>query len=102
MQKANDDAKTKGQYKVRLTTDSESVVGTCKFVMAISGDFNPIGPVSEASLPSYFRQEAVLHGADTVVVRGRLGEAYICGPGPLNPDGTLQDAYGPGPTPAAN
>ena len=34
-QQAHTDAKTKGKYKVRLTTDAESVVGTCKFVAMI-------------------------------------------------------------------
>jgi len=24
---------------------------------------------------------------------GKIGEAYICGPGPLNPDGTLKNQY---------
>ena len=92
-QKARDDAKTKGKYKVRLTTNAESVVGACKYVTLIQADQDPIGPVSEPNLADYFRTEAVYKGADTVLVRGRVGEAYICGPGPLNPDGTLKTQY---------
>ena len=88
--KARDQARTTGKYKVRLTEDSESVVGTCKFVTSINADFNFKGPQTQAGLYDYFREEAVFASADTVVVRGRLGEAYICGPGPLNPDGTLR------------
>lgn len=92
-QKANDDAKTKGKYKVRLTTNSEAVVGTCKYVTLIQPDQDPIAPVPDSQLTDYYRTQAVLKGADTVLVRGRVGEAYICGPGPLNPDGTLKDQY---------
>ena len=40
---ARTDAKTKGKYKVRLTTDAESVVGVCKFVAML-------GVVVESSL----------------------------------------------------
>ncbi|MEX0879281.1 MAG: hypothetical protein WEB59_00365 [Thermoanaerobaculia bacterium] len=89
-QKGRQQAKTTGKYKVRLTEDSESVVGTCKFVTAINADFNFKGPQTQAGLYDYFREEAVYASADTVLVRGRVGEAYICGPGPLNPDGTLR------------
>ena len=89
-QKGRDQAKATGKYKVRLTEDSESVVGTCKFVTSINADFNFKGPQTQAGLYDYFREEAVYASADTVLVRGRLGEAYICGPGPLNPDGTLR------------
>lgn len=89
-QKGRDQARKTGKYKVRLTEDSESVVGTCKFVTSINADFNFKGPQTQAGLYDYFREEAVYASADTVLVRGRLGEAYICGPGPLNPDGTLR------------
>jgi hypothetical protein len=93
-QQARTDAKTKGKYKVRLTTDAESVVGVCKFVMMIEPQQDPVGMVSEAQYPDYFRTEAVYKGADTVLVRGgKIGEAYICGPGPLNPDGTLKNQF---------
>lgn len=89
-QKGRDQAKATGKYKVKLTEDSESVVGTCKFVTSINADFNFKGPQTQAGLYDYFREEAVYASADTVLVRGRVGEAYICGPGPLNPDGTLR------------
>jgi hypothetical protein len=88
------DAQTKGQYKVRLTTNAESVVGVCKFVMMIEPEQDPVGVVPEPKYAEYFRTWAVYKGADTVLVRGgKIGEAYICGPGPLNPDGTLKTAY---------
>jgi hypothetical protein len=83
-------ARTQGQYRVRLTKDVESVAGRCRFVRNIVADDEPAGRPTDAQLPEYFRTEAVYHGADTVVVRDRIGEAYICGPGPLNPDGTLK------------
>jgi hypothetical protein len=73
-----------------LTDDVESVAGRCHFVRNIVADDDPGWRPTDADLPAYFRTEAVYRGADTVVVRGRVGEAYICGPGPLNPDGTLQ------------
>ena len=93
-QKARDDAKTKGKYKVRLTTNAEAVVGVCKFVAMIEPQQDPIGMIPESQYPDYFRIEAVYKGADTVLVRGgKVGEAYICGPGPLNPDGTLKNQY---------
>jgi hypothetical protein len=88
--KAHELARTKGQFHVRLTDDVESVAGRCHFVRNIVADDDPGWRPTDADLPSYFRIEAVYNGADTVVVRGRVGEAYICGPGPLNPDGTLQ------------
>jgi hypothetical protein len=86
--KAHDLARTQGKYKVRLTDDVEGVAGRCKFVRNLVPDDEPGFQPTEAQLPDYFRTEAVYNGADTVVVRGRIGEAYICGPGPLNPDGT--------------
>lgn len=89
-QKQHDLARTQGQFKVRLTNDVEGVAGRCRFVRNLVPDDEPSGIPTDAQLPEYFRTEAVYNGADTVVVRGRIGEAYICGPGPLNPDGTLQ------------
>ena len=94
VQQARTDAKTKGKYKVRLTTNAESVVGVCKFVVMIDPSQDPVGGIPESAYPDYFRIEAVYRGADTVLVRGgKIGEAYICGPGPLNPDGTLKNQY---------
>ncbi|HEY1434202.1 MAG TPA: hypothetical protein VGG65_02445 [Thermoanaerobaculia bacterium] len=94
------DAQTKGKYKVRLTTNPESVVGICKFVFTIAPEQDPVGNVPTSDYPDYFRAEAVYKGADTVLVReGKIGEAYICGPGPLNPDGTLKTSFD---TPAAH
>ena len=88
------DAQTKGKYKVRLTTNAESVVGVCKFVMTIEPEQDPVGSIPATQYADYFRTEAVYKGADTVLVReGKIGEAYICGPGPLNPDGTLKTAF---------
>jgi len=87
---AHELARTKGQFHVRLTEDVEGTAGRCKFVRNLVADDEPGWRPTDADLPSYFRTEAVYNGADTVVVRGRVGEAYICGPGPLNPDGTLQ------------
>jgi len=94
-QQAHTDAQTKGKYKVRLTTDAESVVGSCKFVAMIEPQQDPLGMVQESQYPDYFRTEAVYKGADTVLVRGngKIGEAYICGPSPLNPDGTPRNQY---------
>ena len=94
VQQARTDAKTKGKFKVRLTTNAEAVVGVCKFVTMIEPQQDPVGMIPESQYPDYFRIEAVYKGADTVLVRGgKIGEAYICGPGPLNPDGTLKNQY---------
>ena len=99
-QQARTDAKTKGQYKVRLTTDAESVVGICKFVAMIEPQQDPVGMIPEPDYPEYFRTEAVYKGADTVLVRGgKIGEAYICGKTPLNPDGTPKTQYDTPPQP---
>jgi len=99
-QQARTDAKTKGKYKVRLTTNAESVIGVCKFVVMIDPSQDPVGGIPETAYPDYFRIEAVYKGADTVLVRGgKIGEAYICGPGPLNPDGTLKNQYDSPPQP---
>ena len=89
--KARTEANQSGKYKVTLTEDSEVVQGHCKFLRYIEPDYDPVQRPTNAQMPDYFRVEAVLMGADTVLVRGRIGEAYICGPGPLNPDGTLKD-----------
>ncbi len=86
--KAHELARTQGKFKVRLTNDVESVAGRCKFVRNLVPDDEPGFRPTEAELPDYFRTEAVYNGADTVVVRGRVGEAYVCGPAPLNPDGS--------------
>jgi hypothetical protein len=102
--KAKEEANASGKYKVRLTTNAESVEGTCKYVRDIQPDFDPVQVPTNDQLPDYYRVHGVLLGADTVVVRGRTGDAYICGPGPLKPDGTLQSLPPPGqpppPTPA--
>lgn len=89
--KAHEIAAAQGKFKVRLTNDVEGVAGRCKFVRNLNADDVPDFRPLDAELPDYFRTEAVYNGADTVVVRGRVGEAYICGPGPLNPDGTLKN-----------
>lgn len=98
-------ARTKGKYAVRLTDDIEGVEGHCKFVRMLSPDSDPVKPPTLAELPDWLRTYAVYYGADTVIVRGKIGDAYICGPGPLNPDGTRQYAFPtpqpqPTPTPA--
>ncbi len=94
-QKAVDEANAKGKYKVRLTTNAEPVVGTCKFMGNIEPGQDPVGGVPKDQYADYFRVHAVLMGADTVLVRaeGKVGEAYVCGPAPLNPDGTLRTTF---------
>jgi uncharacterized protein YceK len=89
-QKQHELARTKGKYKVKLTAESEEIAGRCKYVHALVADDEPSFRPTDAELPDWFRTEAVYKGADTVVVKGRIGEAYICGPGPLNPDGSLR------------
>ena len=91
--KSRTQANQVGKYKVRLTEDAEQVQGHCKFIRYIEPDYDPIQRPSPSQLNTYFQVEGVLLGADTVLVRGRTGEAYICGPGPLNPDGSLRDPY---------
>lgn len=88
-------AKSSGKYKVRLTEDVETVQGQCKFVRTIVPDNDPIQAPTKGQLDDYFRVEGVLIGADTVLVNGRTGEAYLCGPSPLNPDGTPRGGYAP-------
>ena len=94
-QKSVDDANTKGKYKVRLTTNAEPVEATCRFMGNIEPGQDPIGGIPKDQYADYFRVHAVLMGADTVLVRGdgKVGEAYVCGPAPLNPDGTLRTTY---------
>jgi hypothetical protein len=92
---AHDEARTMahnvGRYKVRVTSDYEKVQGTCKFVRYLQPDQDPKRIPTDAELPDWVREEAVLLGADTVLLVNRTAEAYICGPGPLNPDGTLRN-----------
>jgi hypothetical protein len=92
--KSREEARTKGKYHVRLTDKSDEVQGTCKFVRAIQPEYDPTGKPTNAQLPDYYREQAVYYGADTVLVRGQLAEAYQCGPVPLNPDGTPKSLYG--------
>jgi hypothetical protein len=87
-------AATKGKYHVQLTEDTERVQGTCKFVRLLNPQFDqPMVRPTDAQLPDAFRTEAAYYGADTVLVRDNVGEAYICGPGPINPDGTRKEPY---------
>jgi hypothetical protein len=88
-------ARTQGKYHVLLTYDVESVAGRCKFLHNINADDEPGQRPTNAELPDYFKTEAAYIGADTVVVRERVGEAYICGSAPLNPDGTRRKADPP-------
>lgn len=90
-EKARQDAETRGKYAVRLTEQTERVEGLCQFVKSIQPQYDPVQIPTVSQLPDYFRVKAVLAGADTVLVKGKTGEAYICGPGPLNPDGTLKE-----------
>jgi len=87
-------AKSSGKYKVKLTEDSETVQGQCKFLRYIEPSYDPIMAPTKAEFDDYLRVEAVLLGADTVLVRQRVGEAYQCGATPLNPDGTRKGEYG--------
>jgi len=98
---AHQQAQSTGKNSVRLTTDAETVMGTCKFVRSIQPDMIPRNKPTDAELPDYFRAQAAYYGADTVLVKGRVGEAYVCGPGPLNPDGSVRKLPGT-PTPPAN
>ena len=93
--KRHDVARTQGKYHVLLTYDVEGVAGRCKFVQNINPDDEPGWRPTDSELPDYFKTEAAYLGADTVVVRERVGEAYICGSAPLNPDGTRQTAEPP-------
>jgi hypothetical protein len=89
-------AQTKGKYHVALTEDVERVEGTCKFVRLLNPQYGqPVDIPTDAQLPDYFRTQAAFYGADTVLVRGNVGDAYICGPGPINPDGTRKEGFAP-------
>jgi len=94
-------AKTSGKYKVKLTEDAETVQGQCKFLRYIEPSYDPIMAPTKAEFDDYLRVEAVLLGADTVLVRQKVGEAYLCGPNPLNADGTPRGAYAAVPPPQA-
>src|SRR5262249_39099270 len=94
-------AKTSGKYKVKLTEDSETVQGQCKFLRYIEPSYDPIMAPTKAEFDDYLRVEAVLLGADTVLVRQKVGEAYLCGPNPPNADRTPRAAYGSVPPPHA-
>jgi hypothetical protein len=94
-EKNREDAKTKGKYFVELTDDSERVKGTCKFLRNVNSIEDPVRIPSKSELPDYFRERAAYYGADTVLVEGAVGELYICGTAPLNPDGTRQGPYAP-------
>jgi hypothetical protein len=89
-EKARHDARTTGLYQVHIINDDEKehVTGHCKFVRTINADDDPVRRPMDAELRDYLRAEAVYLGADTIYIDGRTAEAYICGPGPLNPDGT--------------
>lgn len=90
---ALEQAQTVGKYHVKISTDMEKVTGTCTYVISIQPDMDPVRIPTDPELDDYYRTWAVYNGADTVLVKfreGRIGEAYICGPGPLNPDGTLK------------
>jgi hypothetical protein len=101
MDKNRELAKSSGKYKVKLTEDAETVQGQCKFVRYIEPSYDPIMAPTKAEFDDYLRVEAVLLGADTVLVRQKVGEAYLCGPTPLNPDGTPRGAYSSVPPPPA-
>ena len=94
-------AQSKGQYHVHVATDKESVTGQCKFVRNLAADTDPmlVARPTNDQLMEWFRIQAVLYGADTILVDGRTAEAYICGPAPLNPDGSLQNNSTPPPPP---
>jgi hypothetical protein len=91
--KANQEASTRGKYAVTLTENAEKVQGTCKFIKNIEPKYDPVQEPAPSQLSDYYRTHAVLAGADTVLVRGQgqIGEAYLCGPSPLNPDGTRRE-----------
>ena len=92
-------ARTKGKFQVRLTesatADAETVQGTCKVVRMITPSSEPNQAPTHAELPDWLRTQAAYYGADTVIVRDNAGDAYICGPAPINPDGTRQGAIPP-------
>ena len=89
-EKARQQARSTGLYQVHIVNDEEKekLQGLCKFVRTINADDDPVRRPMDAELRDYLRAEAVYLGADTIYIDGRTAEAYICGPGPLNPDGT--------------
>jgi len=89
-EKAREQARTTGLYQVRIANEDEKekLAGTCKFVRTVNADDDPVRRPSDAELRDYLRAEAVYLGADTIYIDRRTAETYICGPGPLNPDGT--------------
>ena len=89
-------AQTQGKYYVELTDDVERVEGTCKFMRQINAIEDPVRIPSKAETPDYFREKAAYYGADTVLLRGQVGDLYTCGHVGLNPDGTREAPY---PTP---
>ncbi len=101
--KAREEASTKGKYAVQITENAERVEGTCKFIKNIEPQYDPVMIPAPSQLSDYYKTQAVLAGADTVLVRvnARFGEAYICGPGPLNPDGTRREGPLPPSAPPA-
>ncbi|MGH9368306.1 MAG: hypothetical protein ACRD3M_11595, partial [Thermoanaerobaculia bacterium] len=48
-------ARTKGKFQVRLTEDSESVMGRCKFVRMLSPNMDPVAPPTDSQLPDWLR-----------------------------------------------
>ena len=91
---AKQEATTRGKYAVTLTENAEKVQGTCKFIKNIEPKYDPVQEPAPSQLADYYKIHAVLAGADTVLVRGQagqVGEAYLCGPSPLNPDGTRRE-----------
>jgi hypothetical protein len=96
-EKAHHDARTTGLYQVHIINEEEreKVAGSCKFVRAINADDDPVRRPMDAELRDYLRAEAVYLGADTIYIDGRIAEAYICGPSPLNPDGTRRAPEAP-------
>jgi hypothetical protein len=100
-EKNKDAAKASGKYYVELTDDAEKVQGTCKFLRNVNSVEDPVRIPAQSELPDYYRERAAYYGADTVLVRGTVGELYICGSAPLNPDGSRQGPYAP-PLPTPN
>jgi len=95
--KARQQAHSTGLYQVRIANEDEreKIAGHCKFVRTINADDDPVRRPMDAELRDYLRAEAVYLGADTIYIDGRTAEAYICGAGPLNPDGTRKAPEAP-------
>jgi hypothetical protein len=96
---AREKAYESGKLAVTLTSDAEKVVGTCKYVRTIQPDLIPRNKPTDEQLPDYYRAEAAYSGANTVLVKGRTGEAYNCAPGTVFSD-TPSAATAPVPTPS--